>query len=376
MPDPVTLIKSNPLLSAEDYMALRKHGFEAIEKLGSANWTNYNNSDPGITILEALAYAVTDLAYRTGFDIKDLLAPETPDADTWRQVFYTARQILHNSALTIDDYRKLVIDVEGVRNAWIEPSKDYEVPVWIDYDAWRIREGDCGCEDADRICRGRLQLTGVERQDAKSVALEELDADYDKLVREINARIDALSARPDDPSHANARRIDALRKRLTALDDLHTRTQQEIASAPFTPQKIVEFEGLYNVLVEYEEDVLEDQKREQVRQRVLVRLSRHRNLCEDFVGVDAIDYLDVGIGASIELEEYADPDVVLADILFALYRYFTPSVPFHTIDALVAKGKPVDEIFEGPALTHGFVDSEELEKTALFRDIHLSDVIA
>jgi len=76
MADPISLIKANPLLPAEDYVALRKQGFKLIEKLGSDVWTDYNNSDPGITILEAVCYAITDLAYRTGFDVKDILTPE------------------------------------------------------------------------------------------------------------------------------------------------------------------------------------------------------------------------------------------------------------------------------------------------------------
>ncbi len=101
MSDTITLIKANPLLPAEDYVALRKQGFKAIERLGSAIWTDYNNSDPGITILEAVCYAITDLAYRTGFEVKDILAPDELSEDTWQQIFYTARQILHNSPLTI-----------------------------------------------------------------------------------------------------------------------------------------------------------------------------------------------------------------------------------------------------------------------------------
>ena len=133
MPASISLSKENPLLPAEDYVALRKEGFNQVEKLGSDLWTNYNNSDPGITILEAVCYAITDLGYRTEFDIKDLLAPEKLTGDTWKEIFYTARKILHSTPLTISDYRKMIIDIKGVLNAWIEKSKDYEVPVWVDY---------------------------------------------------------------------------------------------------------------------------------------------------------------------------------------------------------------------------------------------------
>lgn len=381
MADPISLIKANPLLPAEDYVALRKQGFKLIEQLGSDVWTDYNNSDPGITILEAVCYAITDLAYRTGFDIKDILTPEHLTGDTWKQIFYTARQILHNSPVTINDYRKLIIDVKGVRNAWIEPSKDYEAPIWVDYNAWEHRkELDCACEDtAKLICLGKLGLSPVTATQAQAqadnkISLNKIDAE----IKTLDAQIALLEPKLKDPEttqadkriiEAQIKKIQAERVALVAMRTEHTTTPVYISP------KILELEGLYNVLVEYEEDVIEEQHREAVRQVVISRLSHHRNLCEDFLSINAIEYEDVAIEASIELEEYADPDVVLAEIFFTVYKYFTPSIPFHTIDQLLDQGYQVDEMFEGPALKHGFIDTVELEKTDLFRDIRLSDII-
>jgi hypothetical protein len=392
MTEPIILIKANPLLPAEDYVALRRQGFAAIEKLGSAIWTDYNNSDPGVTILEALCYALTDLAYRTGFAVKDLLTPEHLSGDTWRQVFYTARQILHNGPLTITDYRKLIVDVTGVRNAWIEPSKDYEVPIWIDYNFWGLREiGECCCTDQPlQPCRGKLQLTPFPTfsHQAAEAMLKKVTLESDERLDALNKHKERLRLLADQHDRASDAylRINAQITQIDAqIDALRTATRKTLAEietartekkAPPWPLKIVELEGLYNVTVEYEENVIDEGEREEVRKRVLARLSSHRNLCEDFLSVDGVEYVDVGIGASIELEEYADPDDVLAEIFFTLYKYFTPSIPFRTIDEMLARGYLVDEIFEGPALTHGFVDSVDLEKTDLFRDIRLSDIIS
>ena len=99
------------------------------------------------------------------------------------------------------------------------------------------------------------------------------------------------------------------------------------------------------------------------------------NLGEDFLSVNAVEYEDFGISASIVLEEEADPDIVLAQLYFTIYKYFTPSVPFYTIQQMLDKGMQMDEIFEGPALEHGFIDTMELEATSLYRDIRLSDII-
>jgi hypothetical protein len=44
----------------------------------------------------------------------------------------------------------------------------------------------------------------------------------------------------------------------------------------------VELEGLYNVMLEYEETCSE-RSEDDVRQQVINRLSANRNLCEDFI---------------------------------------------------------------------------------------------
>lgn len=120
---PVVLLKQAPLKPAEDFFRLRREGIAFIEQLGSRWWTDYNAHDPGITILDQLCYALTDLAYRIGWDIKDLLAPATPSADPAQpyphQAFFTARNILTVNPVTPDDFRRLLIDLDHVRNAWV-----------------------------------------------------------------------------------------------------------------------------------------------------------------------------------------------------------------------------------------------------------------
>jgi hypothetical protein len=391
MSEPISLLKANPLQPAEDYTAMRKQGFSSIEKLGSAIWTDYNNSDPGITMLEALCFAITDLAYRTGFEVKDILAPEELSDDTWNQIFYTARQILHNSPLTIDDYRKLIIDVKGVRNAWIEPSKDYEVPIWVDYNPLELRkEPDCSTgEVTERICRGSLKLDPASPELSKA-ELERASAKIASRIRKIRDQIKPVKHKIINLQESDTKDADQTEQLLIALSvEEHQQNidtwleeiafleavTEEGAKSAFRASKILELEGFYNVMVEYEEDVIEEHQREAVRQVVIERLSRHRNLCEDFLSINAVEYEDIGLGTSIEIEEDADPDVVLSEIFFRIYKYFTPSIPFYTIDQLLARGYQVDDIFEGPPLRHGFIDPEELEQTAFYRDIRLSDIM-
>src|SRR3546814_5658876 len=66
--------KKRKLEPAMDYELLRSLGLKYIEELGSKSWTDYNAHDPGITIMEQLCYALTELRYRSDFDILDLMA--------------------------------------------------------------------------------------------------------------------------------------------------------------------------------------------------------------------------------------------------------------------------------------------------------------
>src|SRR5699024_10935549 len=115
----VTISKSEELGLSRDYERLRALGLKHIEKLSSEIWTDYNVHDPGITLLEILCYAITDLGNRTSYDIADLLADKSVPSPSREDQFFTAREILTCNPVTISDFRKLLIDVEGVKNAWL-----------------------------------------------------------------------------------------------------------------------------------------------------------------------------------------------------------------------------------------------------------------
>lgn len=119
MPEVLTISSKKPANAALDYQELRKLGIEHIEKIASAIWTDYNIHDPGITTLELLCFAITDLGYRTGLSIPDLLATPTDTAKNIHAHFLSANNVFPNKAVTINDYRKLLIDIEKVKNAWI-----------------------------------------------------------------------------------------------------------------------------------------------------------------------------------------------------------------------------------------------------------------
>ena len=109
-----------------NFDTLRSDAIAYLGNLTGKIWTDYNAHDPGITILETLVYAVLDLGYRTNLPIADLLT-RAPDDTGSDNNFFTASQILTNNPLTITDYRKLLIDIDGVKNAWLEVDDNTSV---------------------------------------------------------------------------------------------------------------------------------------------------------------------------------------------------------------------------------------------------------
>lgn len=102
-----------------DFDFLRKRGIEYIEQLGSKLWSDYNIHDPGITMLEMLCYAITDLGQRINMPMEDILAEKGHNG--LENQFFKASDILSSKPVTANDYRKLFIDIPGVKNCWLTP---------------------------------------------------------------------------------------------------------------------------------------------------------------------------------------------------------------------------------------------------------------
>jgi hypothetical protein len=131
LPENATLTNS----SFPEYLSfekLRTAGLTHLEDLGAELWTDFNIHDPGITILEILCYALTDLGYRANLPVEDLLAPN-PDEKRGGEDdnFFTARQILTCNPVTVRDFRRLLIDTPGVKNAWLELTDESEIPIYV-----------------------------------------------------------------------------------------------------------------------------------------------------------------------------------------------------------------------------------------------------
>lgn len=117
-----------PLPDAINFDVLKRRGIAKLKELAGASWTNFNEADPGVTILDQLCYALTELGYCAGFPIEDVLTGANGKIDYQRQ-FFEPQDILTTSPITIDDYRRLLHDrVAGLAAVYIVAQRQPGAP--------------------------------------------------------------------------------------------------------------------------------------------------------------------------------------------------------------------------------------------------------
>lgn len=429
MRETITILKKPVINESQNYELLRTKGLQYIQELGSRLWTDYNIHDPGITIMELLSYAITDLGNRCAYDIKDLLAiPPTQTEDPKRQGFYTARNILTVNPWTNRDFRKLLIDIDGVKNAWLQckqcPCDDlylyancktselqYE---WTDhpviikgfYDVLVEFEDD---EGAGNLNSGKINYNfSFENGASLANAVIEMRLPSwqmlmdnklfyqsfmkpDSSIKKVAVKF--ISGNKEDNTDIPAAKLsDGLRRPLYAT--------VEVTFLPGSNSKIVFVDVPMRVWFRTDSDrkavtlddikkAVEDSSQAGIMAKYLDKIHRatevmqlakqslhsHRNLCEDYCSIKAIETEDFAVCADMEVEPFADIEEVLAEAFYLIDQYMRPDIKFYSLQQLLDEERSVDEIFEGPALQNGFIDDAQLDTTDLKKTLYTSDII-
>ena len=201
---------SRPDHPSLDFDRLRAEGIGHLEKLATEIWTDYNAHDPGITMLEALCYAITDLGYRTRMlPIDDLMANNGSGFKTW----FEAIEILPNAPVTERDFRKLLIDVKGVKNAWLRKGKGELNIYWVAYFFPELTLLEDGEPTWDR---------------AKIKAFIKANCDFDAETADFDAITDAI---------------------ITYIEKLSANISSYYEIKPYLTKLTEQFGGLYNLMV-------------------------------------------------------------------------------------------------------------------------------
>ncbi len=403
LPEHPTIARNRKLPEAMDYRFLRQKGIEYITQLASQIWTDHNIHDPGITTLEVLCYAITELTYRTRFSTRDILARKKGENI---KDFFTAREVLTCNPLTPEDIRLVIIDCQGVQNGWIEEFKE---PAFY----YRCNQEDRGY---------RMSVTEEEGFKGKPLGglyIVSLELEEDDELGDLNSNImewqikkdkDTIPVRiitpPFEVEFPLFREQDSILQLLYRKDDVKGFRIERFDEDKNWFELKIEFNGglpravsagLFRVLLppHIRVDVRDElralfensdadsffhlyikrlEKILSIMKGVYCRLHSYRNLCEDYVRFRIVKSQEVSICADIEITPQADPEEVLARIYFEVDRFLAPPVRFYSLKEMLEKGKTVDEIFEGFVGDHGFVDRRELKDSELKDTIHVSDL--
>ncbi len=140
----------------------------------------------------------------------------------------------------------------------------------------------------------------------------------------------------------------------------------------------VEFaiQGLYNIRLQLTQKKRNASQLKKLTDDVRVLYHKHRGLAEDLDEVSVTNTHPIMVCADIRLAPDADIEKTFAAIVHRLQNFLTPSVPRYRLAQLVAEGYSIDEIFDGPALTNGFILEKDLDASTTVNVVRSSDLIA
>lgn len=406
MNDQLTISKTRVLGNDEDFQFLRAEGLKYIENLANTLWTDYNTHDPGVTILEALCYAITELGYRSDFTIPDLMADKDGKIDK-DQTFFSAKNIFRNNPLTVEDYRKILVDTIGVHNAFMFPKQNVgdltaadipktEVPFYPDCKNDRLvyKNTDHPAIDVRGLYKVLVDLDNTETFGDLNIGNIYYSLSDSTI---IGVNVEAILPPWRDMDKKTISKIIGNIKTVTATENTKTGVwAMKLVYADGAVDKIFEYsirktlnsdepDADLKITKEIKKEVTQEsilkmyikklEHIQQILQECWNKLHDQRNLCEDFLSIDTVKYTGIAVCADIETTVGSDIEEILGNVYFLIEQYFSPTLNFYLLQEMLAKGIPTDEIFEGPNLQHGFIDTEELIKAQLRSEIRVSDII-
>jgi len=382
--------KSRPDHISLDFDRLRTEGIQHLENLATEIWTDFNAHDPGITTMEALCYAITDLAYRTRMlPIQDLAAGNG-SAKPW----FEAYEILPVRPVTPNDLRRVLIDVEGVKNAWLERMRPGD-PVFMGRDGkeWFLKAGS-----------RRYKLI-EDQNDPKNLDKAQLlkwakpffedEQSFSKFKDFVNDQLASPAKITEVLLNFEANPLYSHFPEKIECHLGHFPIKTDVPAAPgvggTTPNSgtendgmtndgmtLISLNGLYRVRIELDDhlDPANPKHIQRAVRQAFARLSDNRGLCEDFLRPVVVENWDYCLCLDIETDPAANEKDIVAEILYRIQEFLVPTVRFRTFKEMRQLGIPCDQIFNGPLLDNGFITDADLDASIrLPRYIYRSDLL-
>lgn len=138
---------------------------------------------------------------------------------------------------------------------------------------------------------------------------------------------------------------------------------EQIRFKPISNAAATQYTGLYDVQVNLTRQAsLEglDNDHYHISEKIRHLFCAHRQLCEDIDSIHYIEELGCEIHARIEISESAIASDLLADLYHQCSKIISPRVKFSDYQQKIVEGMPLDKVFEGPSIYHGYITDEGL----------------
>ncbi len=98
-------------LSEEErlFAKLQQKAIDEFGRLSGEVWTDFNPHDPGITLSDAVNYALCEIDYKLGFNLEDYLVRKDSVTLTKDMGLYAPSEVYSTQPVTAEDYRNLII---------------------------------------------------------------------------------------------------------------------------------------------------------------------------------------------------------------------------------------------------------------------------
>lgn len=386
MSEALQIAVTPPAMKSQDFALLREEAMKVLRSIASGSWNDHNYHDPGITLLEALCYAVTEMGLRSGMDMRDLAAS---DISGRSQDFFTPGEIMPVSPVTLQDFRKVLIDHPLVQNAWLfaqdtDPGGKYSILLEFENDSLNSNTFQLGVAPAALSKSYQIDLAFPYWDDEDAIPFIEI-VTFTGITFE-GAPGSEWNLIEGSDAHFARIRVDYIptagppaSKTLWLVAEITTPTDNPITEVPLI---LDELTASVASLVDNSpaDPALIRKFNRRTRDansamRVVRRyLKDYRNLCEDFAEFKAVRIQEIAVSAIIDINPGVNKERLLADIFYSIDNYIAPAGQFRSLESLLGE-YTTDKIFEGPALDSGFLTGDSLSKAELPDTLYTSDIL-
>lgn len=246
------------------------------------------------------------------------------------------------------DELPLGMDIVALFQQGIEHLKEYSGEFWDDFELH-----DPGITILEQICYSLTDLFYRSSLDVEKI--------LQSNGREINL------PRPHEVFSSNPLTTNDLRKQI--LNDV-----SELNNVWVLPvsEKKSSFNGIFDLWLDVDVEYHSEKRQKTIIEKVRKTFCKYRNLCEDIYDIKILEPLNLFINARIETDESKLPEDIYAEVLYKISTFFRPTVQFYSLEEM-QKEYPIEQIYEGPLLTNGFVKNDDLKPKA--KRILISDLI-